>query len=160
MIVLAGAGLAQCGQPLFHIEHSINANKLYYEAVVTKDGLIDPKHPISAYWIMWAKDSSGARREKMTWIEKQRAYGFKVKRDPSKTYFWMTLVSYPKRLIEVFMQDKRAVARIIINEKLAYLEKIHINSDGDHFLSKVNFIELFGKDVNTGETLCEKVPHL
>jgi hypothetical protein len=157
VFLLAGIIWAQYTQPLFYIEHSINSNKLYYEAAFTKDSAMDPKRPVHAYWIMWAKDSSGATRQKMSWIEKQRAFGFKIKRDPTKTQYCLSLVAYPTRIIEILTQDAKAVARTIINEKRAYLEKIHIDSDDDHLFPKVNYLELVGRDVETGQELHEQV---
>jgi hypothetical protein len=157
LVLFACVLAAQCSQPLFYIEHSINKNKLYYEAALTRDSVLDAKRPVEAYWIMWEKDSSGATREKMTWIEKQRAFGFKVKKNPAKSGYWLTLVAYPKRLIEIFMQDARAVAQTVIKERRAYLDKIYINSDDDHLFPKIKYLELVGRDAETGEPLNEQV---
>ena len=45
-------------QPLFVIERSKNANKVYYEARLTGDGVLDVHRPVHAYWVNWEKDST------------------------------------------------------------------------------------------------------
>jgi hypothetical protein len=41
---------------LFVIERSTNANVVHYDANIAADGQLDPRQPISAYWVMAAED--------------------------------------------------------------------------------------------------------
>ena len=48
---------------LFIIERSTNKNVIHYDAKFGKDGKLDPKNPVVAYWIMAAEDG---RRESLS----------------------------------------------------------------------------------------------
>lgn len=134
-------------QPLFHIERTMNANKLYYEANITSDGRIDPKEPVRAYWIMWAKDPSGRTTEDMNLIERTKVYGFNIKPDPSGKLYNMTLKPFKERLIKVCLQEGKARAEMIIDGRPSYFTKMHIFSKGN---SKPDSIKLYGTDVEYG----------
>ena len=146
---------AQAGtQPLFIIERSKNANVVHYDAKLTADGKLDPKEPVIAYWIMLAKDG---RREDLNWVEKKKAYGFDIKPDPSGKGYQMIVVSSPKRPITVKMEGSTARAELVIAGHLAILEKMYINSTDGLTGPKVQYIELRGKDIKTGEKRVEKI---
>ena len=81
LALLAAPAAAQIKtSPLFIIERSKNANVVHYDARLTADGNLDPKEPVIAYWVLLAKDGG---REKLSWIEKKKAYGFTIKPDSS-----------------------------------------------------------------------------
>lgn len=149
MLVLAWGGLAiaQSNQPLFHIERTKNANKLYYEANIKADGKIDAGDPVRAYWIMWAKDPSGKTTEGMNWIERAKVYGFWIKPDSAGQAFRMTLKPFPERLIKIYMQSDSARAEMVIDGRPSYFQRMFIYSKGD---SKPDSIRLFGRDRETG----------
>jgi len=42
--------------PLFLIARSTNANVIHYEVQVTRDGRLDLRQPVIAYWVMAAED--------------------------------------------------------------------------------------------------------
>jgi hypothetical protein len=42
--------------PLFIVERSKNANVVHYDARLTADGKLDPKEPVTAYWVLLAED--------------------------------------------------------------------------------------------------------
>jgi len=147
----------QSSHLLFKIEHSTNKNKVYYEAKQNKNGTLDAKTPVHAYWIMWEKDSTGKTREDLNAVEKKMAFGFKIEPVSGTQHQTMKLVSCPKRPIDVYQQKGKAVAEIIINGKPAILDKIFISAREAVLLPKVNYLELFGKDVVTGAPRYEKV---
>jgi hypothetical protein len=140
--------------PLFIIERSKNANVVHYDARLTADGKLYPKEPVIAYWVMVTK---GGRKEKLNWIEKKKAYGFTIKQDPSVEGYKMTLVAAPERQITV-KQDKDAVrAEALIDGRPAVLEKMYINATDGLTGPKVKYIEVYGKDLQTGEERHEKM---
>jgi hypothetical protein len=140
--------------PLFIIERSKNANVVHYDARLTGDGKLDPKEPVIAYWIMLAEDG---RREKLSSIEKKEAYGFTIKPDPSVNGYKMTLVAAPEHQITV-KKDKGAVrAEVVIDCRPAVLEKIYINASEGLLVPKVQYIEVYGKDLQTGTERREKM---
>jgi hypothetical protein len=150
---LAAAAPAQTTQPLFVIERTKNANKLYYQAVIGADGALDPEQPVKAHWIMWAKDPSGRTTEGMNLIERTKVYGFNIKPDGAGR-FRMTLKPFKDRLIRVYLKDAVARAEMLIDGRPSYFDKMYIFSPGD---SKPDSIKLFGTDVESGEPSYEKV---
>lgn len=150
---LAAAAAAQSTQPLFVIERTKNANKLYYQANVGADGALDAKEPVKAHWIMWAKDPSGRTTEGMNFIERTKVYGFNIKPDGAGR-FLMTLKPFKDRLIRVYLKDAVARAEMLIDGRPSFFDKMYIFSPGD---SKPDSIKLFGTDVETGQDSYEKV---
>ena len=153
--LLAAPAAAQIKtSPLFIIERSKNANVVHYDAQLTADGKLDPQEPVTAYWVMLAEDG---RREKLSWIEKKKAYGFTIKPDRSVKGYKMSLVAAPERQITV-KKDKDAVrAEVVIAGRPAALEKMHINASDGLTGPKVHYIEVYGKDLQTGEKCREKL---
>jgi hypothetical protein len=155
VVLLAAPAAAQIStSPLFIIERSKNANVVHYDAQLTADGKLDPKEPVIAYWVMVAE---GGRREKLNWVEVKRAYGFTITPDPSVNGFVMTLVAAPQRQITVKKEKDTARAEAVINGRPAVLEKMYINASDGLTGPKVQYIEVYGKDLQTGEKRREKM---
>jgi len=140
--------------PLFIIERSKNANVVHYDARLTADGELDPKEPVIAYWVKLAKDG---RREELSWIEKKKAYGFDLKPDPEVKGYKMTLVADPQRPLTVRKEGDAVRAEGIIDGRPAVLEKMFIKSSDGLIGPKVEHIELYGKDLETGENCYQKI---
>lgn len=153
-LVLSGLALAQATQPLFLIERTKNINKLYYEANITKNGEINAKEPIKAFWIMWAKDSTGQTTEPLSFIEKKMAYGYNVEPDPSGKHYNMTLKPFKERLIKISLLNGTARAEMLINGQPSAFEKMYIYSKGD---SKPDSIKLYGTEIESGTRKYELV---
>ena len=151
----AAPGRALAGmQPLFIIERSKNANTVHYDARLTAEGELDPTEPVIAYWVMRADDG---RRKELNWIEKNIAYGFEIKLDPSIGGYIMTMVATPQRPIIVKKAGSAVHAELVIDGHPAIVEKMYINaSDGDSW-PQVHSIELYGTDVQTAEKRFERI---
>jgi hypothetical protein len=150
-----GEAAAQGNSPLlFVIERSKNANIVRYDANLKPDGSLDPKKPVVAYWLMLAKDG---RRKKLNWIEKKKAYGIKTKPDTQQPGYIFTLAA--ARQIKLFIRTTGTAVRAeaVINGRPAILEKIFIRSHARLFGPKVDYIELYGEDLLTGESAREKI---
>jgi hypothetical protein len=141
-------------QPLFIIERNKNANVVHYDAQLTADGKLDPKGPVIAYWVMLAKDG---RRQNLNWIEKKKAYGINIKPDPSVNGYQMTIVAATQRSITVKQVGSAVRAEIVIDGRPAILEKMYLNATEKLTGPTVHYLELYGKDVQTGEKRFEKV---
>jgi hypothetical protein len=141
-------------QSLFIIERSKNANVVHYDAKLTATGEIDPNEPVIAYWVMLATDG---HREELNWIEKKKAYGFSIKPDPSVNGYKMTVVAVPQGHIAVRKDGDAVRAELVIDGRPAVLEKIYINASDGLLGPKVRYIELYGKDLKTGEKRYEKI---
>jgi hypothetical protein len=141
-------------QPLFIIERSKNANVVHYDAQLIADGNLDSNEPVIAYWILLAEDG---RREELNWIEKKKAYGFHIKPDPSVNGYKMTMVAVPQGQITVKKDGDAIRAELVIDGRPAVLEKIYINATDGLLWPKVHYIELYGKDIKTGEKRYQKI---
>jgi hypothetical protein len=142
---------AQAGtQPLFIIARNTNANVVHYDVQLAADGNLDRKKPVIAYWVMLAKDG---HRENLNWIEKKMAYGFNIKPYPAVNGYQMTIVAARQRSITVKKEGNAVRAEIVIDGRPAILEKMYIDATGH----TVNYLELYGKDVQTGEKRFEKI---
>jgi len=141
-------------QSLFMIERSTNANVIHYDAKIGKDGALDPKEPVVAYWVMAAEDG---RRQGLSSMEKSRAYGFTIQRDSSGQSYWMTLVSQKRRSIHIYQEDGKVRAVILIGGHEAYLRKIYVKTRRSGLFRTAEYFELFGDDLATAEGRYEKV---
>ena len=150
----AQACRARALQPLFIIERSKNANTVHYDARIAADGELDPAEPVIAYYVMLAEDG---RRQELNWIEKMMAYGFGIKPSPSANEYTITMVVAPQHPITVKKEGAAVHAELVIDGHPAIIDKMYINaSDGDA-LPKVNYIELYGTDVQTREKRFERI---
>jgi hypothetical protein len=131
-------------------QRNTNANVVHYDAQLTADGKLDRKKPVIAYWVMLAQDG---HRENLNWIEKKMAYGFNIKPYPSVNGYQMTIVAARQRSIIVKKVGNAVRAEIVIDGRPAILEKMYIEASGH----TVRYLELYGKDVQTGGKRFEKI---
>lgn len=156
MALAVTAGAADVTQPLFLIERTTNANVVHYDARVSdvNAGQLNPRLPVIAYWIMAAEDG---RRKELNFIERTRGYGFEVRRVAADGSWIMTLVSYPRMPMHVYVRDGAAVAETVIAGHRAWIGRILIVTRKSWPLNEAVSAELFGKDIATGEPCSEKV---
>jgi Domain of unknown function (DUF4833) len=150
---LLGAGV-ELSQPLFIIEKSTNANAVHYDAVITPDGGLNPRQPIIAYWVMAAEDG---RREDLTLAERRKAFGFTIVHGWDANSYHLRLVAQQQRDIYVRRNGNSVRAETLIAGRCAYLTKIYVKVHKVLALPRIEFIELFGSDIATGEPVCERV---
>jgi hypothetical protein len=139
---------------LFVIERSTNANVVHYDANIGADGQLDPRQPITAYWVMAAVDG---HREELTPLEKSRAYGFTVEPGEDSNSYRLKLVAQKRRDISIVRRGDAIRAEAVIGGRRAWLQKMYVNTHRVLAVPTVKYIELFGIDVATGETVIEKV---
>lgn len=155
LVSIGAPGLrANSYQPLFIIERSTNANVIHYDAKIGKDGALDPKEPVIVYWVMAAEDG---RRQKLSALEKSRAYGFTIRRDSSDKSYWMKLVSQKRREIQILQEAGKVRAVTLIGGHYAFLRKIYVKTRKSGLLRTADYFELFGDDVSNGQDCYEKV---
>ncbi len=154
LVFVAGPVWAQASVPLFVIERSVNKNVVHYDARLTSDGKLDPKEPVIAYWIMLAEDG---HREDLNWLERTKAYGFSIQPDSRPGTYRMTLMAYPERPITVYQDGSGPKAAVEIAGRRAILQKVYIAATETLGVPKVQYIELFGRDLRTQELLSERI---
>ena len=137
---------------LFHIERNKNANIVVYDAQVLPDSNLTEDDPVVVYWLKLAE---GGHRKGLKNIEKKMAYGFKVEsREGNRLVIKMKADVGRDLVVDVHEGTYRAFMEI--DGRQALLEKIFIQAEETLMLPKVEYLELFGVDVETGEEIYEK----
>jgi hypothetical protein len=143
--------------PIFTIERSKNANVIRYDIRLTPEGTPDPERPIIGYWLRMAEDG---RKRPLKWIERRLAYGFEAQYDGQQDVIFMEMVADTERRIRVYRHDGLYRAETHIEGRPAFIHRIYVKSTETGFLPRVDFIDFYGMDVETGEPRHERhVPH-
>lgn len=145
---------AEPATELFRIERSKNANVVVYEAKAGKDTALDKRDPVSASWILLAKNGE---RESLGFFEKAFAYGFDVKLAAGAESAVLTLKALKGRTLKVVKRGERLAAVGWIGGSEAVLERVFVTTDERGAVPKVTSIELFGADALSGARLTEKI---
>lgn len=140
------------GHRLFHIERNKNANIVVYDARVLPDGTLRKKDPVDVYWLKLAEDGE---RKKLKRIERKMAYGFKV-HDQEVDRLRLDMKADVGRDLFVAVVRDTFRALIDIDGRRAILDHIYIFADESGIMPKVQYLELFGVDLDTGEERYEK----
>jgi hypothetical protein len=140
-------------QRLFHIERNKNANIVVYDAQVQSDGSLYQEQPVIVYWLMFAKDSS---RQGLNKIENNKAYGFDTE-GLGKDSVLIILKANSKRNIEIRRIKNRYHAIITQGGKQVYLEHVYVMAKEKGPRVSVQYVEIFGRDIKSGEDFYEKI---
>ncbi|HET7451778.1 MAG TPA: DUF4833 domain-containing protein [Thermoanaerobaculia bacterium] len=147
------AAAEPCPAHLFVIARSKNANIVVYDARRGSSGDLDPANPVEAYWLLDGKEGA---REEMNRIERQRAYGFDIAPASEAGTWELTFKAGGKRRPRIRLRDGCPAAILPIGGKDAVLRRIFIQSKEGIFQPTVQYVELFGDDLATGEPRYEK----
>lgn len=139
-------------QHLFKLGRSKNANIVQYDVHLTSEGTLYPKEPVIAYWIRLAEDG---RRKELTSFQRRWYYGFKAKCDATSKCAIMEL-DRCKRKIKIYEAEGVYRGEVRIDGQPAFLEKIFVTSIKRGLFGK-GYVELYGKDIRTGDALYEKI---
>ncbi len=137
---------------LFHIERSKNRNLVCYDVNLSGDTW-DAKQPLDVYWVN--REERPGEVKGLSGVEKRFAYGYKViarEEDSCR----ITLSAYPGRELTLRQQDGTYICVIMIAGQPAILQKLYVQAKPTNSLS-VEYVELTGISVATGEILIEKV---
>lgn len=140
---------------LFYLQRTANTNTVVYEANLNSKGQLDESNPVHVYWIRYPE--GGAKKE-LSYIQRVFAYGIKTKMQSPDVYN-THVVSYKKAqlIVKKSPKDNKYHAYTTINHREALLSRIFVKIDGGAFWSpNVIYIELKGRDENTGEELMER----
>ena len=138
---------------MFFLQRNLDANTVMYDLNYTIDNQIDIDEPLDVFYISYADD--GQRRE-LNWIERKFAYGYSSKSITGTEEIEISLHAYNKRKIRLIKDGKRYIPIMEIKGKRAKLTNLFVQADESGIWPKVQFIEIFGKDLVTGEQVFEK----
>lgn len=148
-------GFASClkRDPLFTIERNENKNVVQYDACLLPDDNVSDSKPVDVYWIL-----SNGEEEKLSALENKLAYGIGSEEKLGKNRFRIFLAGLRNRSIIVEKMDGDYRALTQINGESSVLEKIYVNSKKPIFgLPKVNYIDLFGRSLQTNRSIQERI---
>ena len=140
-------------QHLFKIERSKNANIVQYDAQIGPDGKLTKKDPVVGYWIRLAEQGQVME---LNWVQRTFAFGFKTKLDRNRESAELDMAGDFGRPIIVIREGDQYRATAPIDGSQSYLEKMFIQAHGKGIKIKVEYIELFGVDIETGEARYQK----
>jgi len=140
--------------PLFKIERSKNANIIQYDARSGPDDKLLKKDPVVGYWIRL--NEQGQRKE-LTWVQRTFAFGFKTRLAKDRESAEMDMVADLGAPVSVIREGDDYRATIPIEGRTSYLDRIYIKASGKGIKVDVEYVETFGKDVETGEDRYQKI---
>jgi hypothetical protein len=149
-------GLAEgngCTPHLFVIERSKNDNIVAYDAKRGESGDWDSAEPVVAYWLL---NGDKDKREELTNIEQERAYGVEVTPGNSPGTYSMVFKAQRKRQFSVRMLNGCPVVTTQVDGHDAIVRKLYVKSKETLVLPKVDYVEFFGEDAATGKSVHEK----
>ncbi len=149
--VLSGGELTRQG--LFRIERNTNDNIIQYDAQIGRDGKLDSREPVVAYWIRLAEEGQEA---KLNFVQKKFAYGFKASYNAKEDSARLKMVAKIGRSLTVRLVGDRFRALANIDGRLSYIDVIYIRAHGKGMSTKVEYIELNGIDLETGDVRYER----
>lgn len=147
--------LAACPKtyPLFKIERSKNKNIVQYDICVSEKGdVVDPK-PVIAYWVL-----ENGKRSDLNFIQATLAYGIESQEKLGENKYRIVVVAMKDRNIMIEKSAKGYMAIILISGKESILEKIYVESEERMLgLPKVNYVDLFGRNLQTDVSVKERI---
>lgn len=149
---LAGA---KATQNLFHIARSTNRNVVHYDAALSGGGQLNRDEPLVAYWVMHEK---GGRREGLTWLERQLAYGFRVVSEVKAEGFRARLDACPERELRVRRASSgRYQAELTMGGENARLTRIFVATDESGITPSVRYVDVEGVSTRGGQRVAERI---
>jgi len=141
-------------QPLFRIERNTNANIVQYDAQVGPNGKLDGNQPVVAYWIRLAENG---QVKKLSWIQRRFAYGFKTELDRDSDNMMLDMTIDIGRLITIQADGEGYQAITVIDGVPSRIEKIYLHASGKGISTRLDFIELHGTNLDTGDESFEQI---
>ena len=142
---------------LFYIQRTGNTNTIIYDANVSGTKTFKADEPVNIYWIRYA-DGGGAQG--LTYIQRTLAYGVKCQKVDGANEYDIHLVSYSKKKLRLAFDDQgKPYTMTEVNGKKMKLDRVFVKIDKSTTFTiapKVEYVEFWGKDLNTGAVVHEK----
>lgn len=139
---------------LFYLQRNKNSNTIVYEANLLADGKLDPKNPVSVYWMRYQEDSS---RRELNWIQRWLAYGidFEPAKDGSGNYILSPVALKHRKIILSLDEKGHPVATMKLNGKSTRLRRIYAMAEETSWLPTVKYVQMKGEEIHTKEETYE-----
>jgi len=93
----------------------------------------------------------------LSWVQRTFAFGFKTRLSKDRESAEMDMVADLGAPVSVIREGDVYRAIVPIDGKTSYLEKIYIKASGKGVKVNVEYVETFGKDMETGEDRYQKI---
>ena len=141
-------------QSLFKIERSKNANIIQYDAQIDPGGKLNKKEPVVGYWIRLAEQG---QVKKLSWIQRKFAFGFDAEYHQKIDSATINMVADIGQPIEVRRLNGKYRAIVKLDGKFSELDRIFIQAHSKGISVTVEYVEIFGNDLKTGENTYVKI---
>lgn len=136
---------------LFRFERSTNRNYICYD-VQLRDGHLDTKKPIHAYWICAEEDG---QQEELNYIQRKFAFGYKVI-SRGNDEVCVHLTAYKDLPIRICRREGRWVALVTINGQEAVLSRMFAQMRSPSSLH-VEYVDIFGRSRDTNTPVRQRI---
>jgi hypothetical protein len=152
-VALTRGARSAAPRALFVIARSLNANQVHYAVRYSSHAGFDRERPLQAYWVMHAEDG---RREELSWLERQFAYGWSIVSPITAQHFELQLLAFPRRVLVRLDGSGGVRAEVIIQGRAASLQRIFVQLGQGPGLV-VRHVDVFGIDLASGRALRERI---
>jgi len=132
---------------LFYLQRNLNRNTIMYDLNLKSDGSVDMREPLEVYWKRYSMED-GVRGE-LSWFQENFAFGYNVATRASEEYS-IKLVAYKDRKVNLKKKSGQWIATMKINGKECQLSNIYVYADESGLAPDVQYVDLYGQDLNTG----------
>jgi len=142
---------------LFYLQRSKNTNTIVYQAKMNKSGQLSREQPVDAYWLHYELNN-GVRAE-LSQFEEMAVYGVVLEdlKDGTGNYL-MRLKAFKARTVTLAKNKfGKYVGLMAINGKPAELRRIYIEAKEGLLMPTVVYVDLFGIDPVTGDSVFERL---
>ncbi len=141
---------------LFYLQRTTNTNTIVYSLNIGKDGKLIESNPVKVFWIRYPE---GGMIKDLNMLQKTFAYGTLSHKNTDGS-FAISLVSYKKYEMTLKKSPKNNGFAIhsLINKRDAILSRIFVKIDpgGSLFSPNIAYVEVLGRDAETGKPLMER----
>ncbi|MES2827498.1 MAG: DUF4833 domain-containing protein [Bacteroidota bacterium] len=141
---------------LFYLQRDPNVNTLIYALNIDKDGDVDQKEPVLAYWIRYTE---GGDKKDLSYVQRKFAYGVESK-IIGKDQFELRFVSHKKLPLYLLKsaEDKKYHVYVTINKKKLLLDRVFVRIEGGSFwIPNVRYVELRGINQENNVLVTERI---
>lgn len=141
---------------LFYLQRNANSNTIAYDLNLQANGDINSDKPIDVYWMRYTGNRNGLREE-LSWAQKTFGFGYSSQKIKNQEVFNVKLVAYKDRNVNLKKINGHWVATMKINNQEAQLTHIYVYADESGMMPDVQHIDIYGKDLNTGIDVKERI---
>lgn len=140
---------------LFFVQRNISKNVVVYDANRDESGTIDTREPALIYWKRY-NDGLGGKEFELRWFERRLGYRLKIFETTNHSAL-VSIASYKKKKFRIVQSPDGSIkAKIEIKGRMSAMTYIFMHMAKDTFFPEINYIEIGGHDLNTGEFIFER----